>query len=61
MKLGTITMKRTPNGLLLTTIHKDQYYHRLYQGYTASQANQLFREYVIAEDAKIFREVKPQS
>ena len=46
----------THNGLLCETVYNDTYYHKLYIGYTKREARKLFREYVLAEEAKYFYE-----
>lgn len=53
-----ITVTQQHNGTLLSTVHNDQYYKRLYMDYTLDEAKEDFREYVQEEDAKIIREVR---
>lgn len=41
-----INVEYTRNGILLTTVHNGQYYHKLYMFYSLKDAKQEFREYV---------------
>lgn len=53
-----ITVTPTRNGMLeLTTIYNGEYYRQRYEGYSRSEAKQIFKQYVVGEDAKIFRHV----
>jgi hypothetical protein len=52
--------KLFPSGaLILTTEYRGKYYRHRYFQYTAAEAKRIFREYVLDEDSKIFREVPP--
>ena len=41
----------------LSTVYNNQYYHKSYLYYTLEDAMELFKEYVFAEDKKIFYNV----
>lgn len=53
-----ISVTRQHNGTVLSTVHNDQLYTQLYQGYTMREAKAAFREYVKEQDAKIIRLVE---
>lgn len=50
----SIESTKTHNGIYLETIYKNQYYHKLYIGYSLRDSKKLFKEYVLKEDSKIF-------
>ena len=41
-----ISIESTRNGLLLSTMYNGYYCHRLYQGYTRTEARQAFKQYL---------------
>lgn len=43
-----ITVARQHNGTLLSTIHKGQYFKKLYIGYTLKEAKRDFRHFVLS-------------
>jgi hypothetical protein len=50
----SIKSTRTHSGIFLETIYNNQYYHKLYIGYSLRESKKLFREYVMGKDSKIF-------
>ena len=42
----SISVERTHNGLVLSTMHNGYYVHRLYQGYTKREAIEAFKDYL---------------
>jgi hypothetical protein len=49
-----INVTRTNNGVLLETLYRGTYYHKLYSGYTKREARKLFSEFVLKEESKFF-------
>ena len=49
-----ITATKTNNGVLLETLYRGTYYHKLYSGYTKREARKLFSEFVLKEESKFF-------
>lgn len=50
IKLEDISVKRTHNGLVLSIIYGDRYYHKLFQGYGLAEATRRFRDSILLGD-----------